>query len=222
MSYIGTTKVGGMYLGDTKIGKAYLGSDLVYSGVEPEPLDPKDYWLVSSGNSYLDTGYVPNANTEVEFKFYQTKILAYGPYIGSAGVFALPFYRTNNAGVYAERFGSQTKFTKTLSTNTVYTVTAFRNGNTITYNGTSIGTLAAGTGTTAQTLYLFTYRGDPTNAAFKLKGGIQYLRIYESGELVHEFLAKPRGGVAGMYDTVTGRFCASLTSTPFTLTEITT
>ena len=31
MSYIGTSKVGGMYLGDTKIGKAYLGDDLVYS-----------------------------------------------------------------------------------------------------------------------------------------------------------------------------------------------
>lgn len=34
MSYIGTSKLGGMYLGDTKIGKAYLGEDLVYSTTE--------------------------------------------------------------------------------------------------------------------------------------------------------------------------------------------
>ena len=37
MSYIGTSKVGGMYLGDTKIGKAYLGDDLVYSAGPPQP-----------------------------------------------------------------------------------------------------------------------------------------------------------------------------------------
>lgn len=217
MSYIGTNKLGTMYLGDAKIAKAYLGDDLVYSGVEPEPLDPKDYWLVSAGNSYLDTGYVPNANTEVEFKFYQTEILKYGPYLGNAGTFCLPFFRTNDNKVIAQRFGSQTKLTKTLTTNTVYTVTAFRNGNTITYNGTSIGTLAAGANTTTQTLYLFTYRGDPSNASYKLKGGIQYFKIYESGVLLHEFLAKPRGGVAGMYDTITGTFCPSITQTPFTL-----
>ena len=30
MSYLGTSKVGGMYLGDTKIAKAYLGDNLVY------------------------------------------------------------------------------------------------------------------------------------------------------------------------------------------------
>lgn len=37
MSYIGTSKVGGMYLGDTKIDKAYLGDDLVYSAGPPQP-----------------------------------------------------------------------------------------------------------------------------------------------------------------------------------------
>lgn len=38
MSYIGTTKIGGMYLGSTEIAKAYLGSNLVYQkGGEPKP-----------------------------------------------------------------------------------------------------------------------------------------------------------------------------------------
>ena len=37
MSYIGTTKIGGMYLGSTEIAKAYLGSSLVYQKGTPAP-----------------------------------------------------------------------------------------------------------------------------------------------------------------------------------------
>lgn len=46
MSYIGTSKVGGMYLGDTKIGKAYLGDDLVYSA------GPSDPYILKRGNTF--------------------------------------------------------------------------------------------------------------------------------------------------------------------------
>lgn len=42
MSYIGTSKVGGMYLGDTKIGKAYLGDDLIYSSGPPPVVENPD------------------------------------------------------------------------------------------------------------------------------------------------------------------------------------
>ena len=39
MSYIGTTKIGGVYLGSTGIAKAYLGTDLVFQkGSQPQPV----------------------------------------------------------------------------------------------------------------------------------------------------------------------------------------
>lgn len=44
MSYIGTSKVGGMYLGDTKIAKAYLGDDLVYSSEPTVDYSSTDGW----------------------------------------------------------------------------------------------------------------------------------------------------------------------------------
>lgn len=46
MSYIGTSKVGGMYLGDTKIGKAYLGDDLVYSAGPPPVVEKPDCFRI--------------------------------------------------------------------------------------------------------------------------------------------------------------------------------
>ena len=68
MSYIGTTKIGGMYLGSTGIAKAYLGTDLVFQkGAQPQPteytleLNPSSY---SSDHSYYSLGNASNAYTD--------------------------------------------------------------------------------------------------------------------------------------------------------------
>ena len=56
MSYIGTSKVGGMYLGDTKIAKAYLGDNLVYSSEPPIDYSSTEGWKFDVRyNSYGET-----------------------------------------------------------------------------------------------------------------------------------------------------------------------
>lgn len=51
MSYIGTTKIGGMYLGGTEIAKAYLGTDLVFQkGAQPQPVE---YTFTAQLSSYI-------------------------------------------------------------------------------------------------------------------------------------------------------------------------
>ena len=73
MSYIGTSKIGGMHLGSTKIAKAYLGSDLVFDGqttpAPPLPYDARVEYLQSSGTQYIDTGITPTATTGMKVKF---------------------------------------------------------------------------------------------------------------------------------------------------------
>jgi len=57
MSYIGTTKIGGMYLGSTGIAKAYLGADLVFQkGQQPAP-QPQQYAVALHPTSYDTTDY---------------------------------------------------------------------------------------------------------------------------------------------------------------------
>jgi hypothetical protein len=52
MSYIGTTKIGGIYLGSTGIAKVYLGSDLVFQKTAPGP-QPQEYTVILNPYSYI-------------------------------------------------------------------------------------------------------------------------------------------------------------------------
>lgn len=72
MSYIGTSKIGGMHLGSTKVAKAFLGNDLVFDDSTPAPplpYDSKVEYLQSSGTQYIDTGIVPTATTGIKVTF---------------------------------------------------------------------------------------------------------------------------------------------------------
>lgn len=69
MSYIGTSKVGGMYLGDTKIGKAYLGSELVY---ENGPVLATPVFSPASGTQFTDSGTITLAADGALAIYYTT------------------------------------------------------------------------------------------------------------------------------------------------------
>ena len=69
MSYIGTSKVGGMYLGDTKIGKAYLGEDLVFSGA---PAFALPIFSPDSGAEFTDSGDVAISAVDALAIYYTT------------------------------------------------------------------------------------------------------------------------------------------------------
>lgn len=65
MSYIGTTKIGGVYLGGTKISKAYLGEDLVYSAGPPPVIEMPDWIRIdisapAGGATFQQTSFGPN------------------------------------------------------------------------------------------------------------------------------------------------------------------
>lgn len=69
MSYIGTSKVGGMYVGSTKIGKAYLGNDLVYSSA---PAFTLPIFSPDSGAEFTDSGDVTISAVDALAIYYTT------------------------------------------------------------------------------------------------------------------------------------------------------
>ena len=125
MSYIGTTKIGGMYLGSTGIAKAYLGTDLVFQkGSQPQPVqhtltvnlssydsvDKSYYNITGVSNAYTAPdsttlcGVVmkrgADANTWVYFKF-DTSSLPADATIVSVACKAKVQKQTNNANYIA-------------------------------------------------------------------------------------------------------------------------
>lgn len=68
MSYIGTSKLGGMHLGNTKIAKAYLGSDLVYQGQTGPKVTTTTYTreVSGSGSVYIYRDFVVGATYDFD------------------------------------------------------------------------------------------------------------------------------------------------------------
>lgn len=63
MLKLGEKIISKLYLGDKKISKVFLGDKLVYQGGKPIFLD----YIITDGNSYIDTEYCPNENTYIEY-----------------------------------------------------------------------------------------------------------------------------------------------------------
>lgn len=71
MSYIGTTKVGGMYIGGTKVAKAYLGNDLVYEISESGEVVARS--TDNAATAAFLKGLNRNGYSSSELKLYKTE-----------------------------------------------------------------------------------------------------------------------------------------------------
>ena len=86
MSYIGTTKIGGMYLGSVEIAKAYLGTDLVYQksgGGGGEIWPPASYTRLeglkrNNSSAFFNTGVYADRSTDFDIYWSNTGYYASG------------------------------------------------------------------------------------------------------------------------------------------------
>ena len=213
MSYLGTTKIGGMYLGSTEIAKAYLGSDLVFQkGGAPLPYDAEICYIESTGTQYIDTGVIATADTVIRYKFmnvqvtgdviigYQdgddTKDFRLFNYNSQVYFDGLNNRRINGSSLRAGavrclelyNYGVRDYYTRTLllSNNTPYTGTAT---GTITLNGR-------------------------TNCS---KNRSYSLQIYEAGVLIRDYIAVRLNGEGYFYDKVQGVLYANQGTGSFVL-----
>ena len=216
---------------------------LIYNGVvvwtSSEQVLPDGYtqveYLESTGTQYINTRYYPNNLTDVECKFMFNQL----PSNAVPSVFGV---RASNNSVQ--------QFLTSVSNGVLWIVNGLNNHsipsvrplvNTeyilrITpqkayWNGTEIFTMTNSVADCPNLSMLMFGRNTYSGLANQLYGKIYYLKIYEAGVLVRNFIpCKNPSNVAGMYDTVEGVFYTNagtgtfnvgpVTSLPYGYTEL--
>lgn len=177
-------------------------------------------YLESTGTQYIDTGIKAIANSKVEMKFNRT---AYAGQTNVSAIFGGYDSNQRNYGLAIDTstiywmFGGQSNAKKTFPLNTDYEVIFDATNKTFTVGDftqsfSSLSLPAQSNGN----IYLFTNSAVGSLSTYDknywLKGKIYYFRYYENGSLKNNFIPVLRkiDNVAGMYDTVEGKFYGNL------------
>lgn len=218
MSYIGTTKIGGIYLGTTKIGRAYLGGELVFRNGLPTGYTELQY-VSTDSHANIDTGVAGAEDLEVYIKFSCSSFVQYGAIYGNY----VNENRKCNRAIFA-------------TTNSTLYVAGGRNLATLvsgfTLNDThelSVQSTRAVLDGVETTISASTQSSNTTNICLgNLKvGSVSFqnigLKIYDfkirkAGSVVKHYIPCVRDldSVAGFYDLVADAFVPSSTGTDFT------
>lgn len=204
MLKLGEKNIKNLYYGDKAISKAYLGDKLVYQAGKPIFLD----YIITDGNSYIDTGYLPSANTYVEYTYGDLKGTdLYSGLFGSRldtasypyNIFVIGYRLRIDYGAYNETY---TEF----KANTKYTIRA-GNGEVYINDELVKSYTDSNTGTSPYPMYLGNFNNAGTPYARGTAQRIHPCTIYENGVLVRDFkpCIAPNGQVA-MYDEVNKKY----------------
>ena len=180
-------------------------------------------YIQSSGNNYINTGFVPNADFKHTLVFESVSSSNTSKYICGTGVNE---GRSGNVringntidGLYIN-VGSGAAVnilngTKTLSGKTTLVMDLHGGAqNTVLLNGQSVANTNTGTVTSTKPLQLFALDTGYLATGIRIYSSV----IEQNGVVVHNFIpARNSSNVCGMYDTVSGTFKTSATSTAFT------
>lgn len=201
--------VGGKFYGNTGTGVFLSGPS---RATLPEGYTQLEY-IQSTGEQYVDTGFVPNENARLLMDAQLTATSGYPSLFGARSSNTKMFWLyANSATEIVFGFGSS-KPTAACTMSNRLSVDA--NKNTLTVNGSVLATATASTFTAAGNLYL---------CAANNAGKLQYAasmklyscQIYDNGTLTRNFIpCKNASGAVGLYDIVGAEFYANAGSGTF-------
>ena len=182
---------------------------------------PKEYqqveYIESTGTQCINTRYVPNIKTNVEYKVKVKKFIHYGPHLLSTSEYYYPFNRKLNNRVLIKIGGQETTLNINLEENKIYEYKYWDRK--VYINGEEKATINIGNNNTSRSLYIFTYGGDPNNSLYNSNVEFYYCKIYNEDTIVRNLIpcysttkvTDVNGnecpiGTKGMYDTVEGKF----------------
>ena len=194
-------------------------TEIYFLGSEPMPEDKHSVrldYVKSTGYAYLDTGVIPDANTEAEVTYNIEECIMYGCHVLSTGSWYFPFAR-NYGGAnhyFANNLGAELRIDDVSAVGQKHTVKAFPDGK-IEVDGITIGNLSAGSKTPTAPLYLLAYGGNPTSMNYKGTCKLYSCKIWQSGKIIREYIPYNQKGVVGLLETVSGNFYTSQGSLAF-------
>ena len=200
-----------------------VAGDAYFAAAKAAGVDLEVDYCEASGHQYVDTGVVGRPHTKVEAKFSWVGDPAAGNYVlvgsrdGGENRFNL-IEADNNGDVclgvgdyFAQSSvdGSGAKW----AINTDYVVISDidSNSQTVTLGGTNVMTLAKSSQGTDLTLYLFAShdnRKENETSCF-CETRLYYMKIWQDGQLVRDFVPAKSNGIYGLWDIVGGNFYSS-------------
>lgn len=205
MSYIGTSKVGGMYLGDTKIGKAYLGDDLVFdgSGGGVVPLLPTGFtqldYLENATNGILTDIATVGSTWVVDVQMSATPSSA--QFIVCSDENAGHWLGARTTGHYAVG-GTGYEFSGTVTARSVITVAFTSKTISATLNGTTL----TRTGSAEHSTYVSLFNDMSITPNYTFKGKIYSVKCTSGGNFNGVPAQRDSDGIKGIYDTANDVF----------------
>ena len=175
-----------------------------------------DAYIESNGSQAINTGYYINAKTKIEIDFQMTEIVSQARIFGQSGAGNLAVvYFGDSANNFKFGYGN-TSFSG------VYLAPNNLQRNTIIYDGpgnkgylcqggvqvASADLTAAHDGTANYPMAIFAQclKADGTSLSDCAKMKLYGFKVYEDGDIVHNYEPAVKGGITGLVDTVTGTF----------------
>jgi len=155
----------------------------------------------TGGAAYIDTGILPKATTQVDFKVYYSTTDPNAFFIGTGqtGYPAFnPFQYTNNTNLARAYFGN-TQVLLPVTPDEVHIVSYQAQNSLIIFDSETYYFLKPNFNQSSVTNNIYILRG---------QGRLYYLRIYDNDTLIRDFIPARRNSdrVIGMYDLVTRTF----------------
>lgn len=193
------------------------GTVIINNQILPDKYEQVLY-LEANGKQYLNTTFVADEQTNVEYKMSIKGFKWLGPHLLSSRSDFFPFYRLMTRTVYVMRPGHSISIDMDLIKDTIYEYKFWDNN--IYINGEIIGTTGkVSKSSNNDSLYLLTYGGDPNNSDYTIEEKVYYCKIYNNNDLKRNFIPcdstttvtdldgiQRSEGTVGIYDTVTGQF----------------
>ena len=169
-------------------------------------------YIEATGTQYIDTGFSPDGNTQVDYKVKTTSgVFDASPFVGArlgssnANRF-FPISYMNVENQCRSTFGTVNIFID-ITGDTMFEGSFQPKNNASIINGTSYDISNAGFQKSANNnLYLFATSGYPNNL-YLSHGKMYYCKIYDNGTLIRNYIpCKNSSNVIGLYDTVNNVF----------------
>lgn len=156
---------------------------------------------------YLDTGVVPTANTGADYTIEPTAIAVNGSHSLSSNCVFMATLQPSQFLI--NRFGITAVIPDVPKVGTKYHIQSFVNGNNAKVNEYSVP-VSAGSAVSS-VLMLGCFGGAIADSSYWFSGKIYELKLYESEELIKDFVPAQRvsDGKVGFYETVGGAFYVS-------------
>ena len=168
-------------------------------------------YIESTGTQYINTGYIPTANTKVTMDFQLTAAGSANVCLfGVVGQFSFRWF--GRGSVFRSNGANNVDFPKGIPALDRHSVE--KTATKATLDKTKSVTTAVGN--VSNTLYLLAQRG-PSAAQNFSRAKLYSCQIYENNALIKDFVScKTASGAVGLYDTVEGQFYANAGTGTFT------